>query len=403
MSETLTAEDKLAVARIALNLKCPYFAAILWAFQPTPMPDMAKMMPGPMGVDQHLRLYYDPKVIATWKPDMIEGVLRHEIGHVIRNHAARCGARDPLKWNLAGDCEINDDLMAEKVALPDGCATPKLFKLKDGELAETYYEQIKLQIVKVGIASGQCGSVADGQGKTGEAPADGDGKVPPGVSAAEQGLMRMRVAEDVQAHVKSKGRGRLPAWLERWATEHLTAKVDWRRVLAAHIRRAVGDVRGMTDYTYTRPSRRQLPGIVMPAMRQPVPRIAVVVDTSGSMSATELSQCLAEIAKVLESGGHRDGVTVISVDAAVHTVQKVFKAEQVHLGGGGGTDMRIGIDAAVALKPTPHAIIVATDGETPWPAQAPRVPVIIARTQKNAAYAPAPAWARVVEIVPDGT
>lgn len=396
MSDALTAEDKLAVARIGLNLKCPYFAAILWAFQPTPMPDMAKTMPGPMGVDQHLRLYYDPDVIAGWKQEVIEGVLRHEIGHVIRNHAARCGERDPLKWNLAGDCEINDDLVAEKIALPDGAATPKLFKLKDGELAETYYEQIKTVTITVGVAAGQCGSVADGQGKNGEAPADGDGKTPPGVSAAEQGLMRMRVAEDVQAHVKSKGRGSVPAWLERWANEHLTAKVDWRRVLAAYIRRAVGDVRGMTDYTYTRPSRRQLPGIVLPAMRQPVPRIAVVVDTSGSMSATELGQALAEIASVLTSVAGQ-GVTVLSVDAAIHTVQKIFKVEQVRLGGGGGTDMRLGLEAAATLKPRPHVTILVTDSETPWPDAPPHgIPVIVATTTKTGG----PTWARTVYVEP---
>ena len=45
--------------------------------------------------------------------------------------------------------------------------------------------------------------------------------------------------------------------------------------------------------------------------------------------------------------------------------------------GRGGTDTRVGIDAALERKPRPDAIVVFTDGETPWPDAKPTVPAIV--------------------------
>jgi predicted metal-dependent peptidase len=252
-----------------------------------------------------------------------------------------------------------------------------------------------------GTGSGGCGSVAHGHKESHELPGAGNDKVPAGVSKAEAELIRQKVAQDVESAAKT--RGTVPGWLERWARERLKSKVDWRRVLTAYIRRACGEVQGAMDYTYQKLGRRSsaLPDFVLPALRAPNPQIAVVVDTSGSMSEKELSQALAEIAAVLESGGRR-GVTVLSCDAAVHTTQKVFKAADVKLGGGGGTDMTIGIQAAIDLKPQPHVVILVTDGETPYPAAPTKVPLIVALTQAKPGYATPPSWAKVVIVEPEG-
>lgn len=389
--------DQLAVARLKVAKSHPYYATVLWAFQPVPVKDFKNMAPGPMGVDKHLRLYYDPETIGSWSVETLAAVLQHEIGHVLRAHATRCNGRHPLPWNIAGDCEINDDLKVEGVPLPEWVVYPKTIGAPDNLMAEEYYERMK-QDAKgsgKGAGGGECGSIADGEAKQYEEPAEGNSKTPAGISEAGQELLRQKVAQDVEAHVKS--RGDAPAWLKRWAAERLRAKVDWRKMLAAYIRRAVGDIKGAVDYSYSRPSRRAsaMPDFVMPSMRQPQPRIAVVVDTSGSMSDKELSQALAEIEGVLTAGG-QTGVTVLSCDAAVHTTQRVFKSTEVQLMGGGGTSMTVGLRAAEALRPRPHVIILVTDCETDWP-KAMRTPLIVARTSTGS---PAPAWAKCVDVTP---
>ena len=58
-------------------------------------------------------------------------------------------------------------------------------------------------------------------------------------------------------------------------------------------------------------------------------------------------------------------MTVLSCDTAIRSSQEVFAVEQVRLHGGGGTNMGVGLRAAVALRPRPEVIVVLTDGQTP--------------------------------------
>jgi len=246
--------------------------------------------------------------------------------------------------------------------------------------------------------AGRCGSCATGQQEPWEAGPPGSEDTPPGVGQAEAELIRREVA--LRIREASQSRGDIPAHLRRWAEEKLRPKADWRRILAAAIRRAIADVAGASDYTYRRPSRRQGQvgngKVVLPALRRPVPEVAVVVDTSGSVSDAMLVQALAEVRGILEAAGQRQGVRVLAVDAAVQTCRRVFRPDQVELAGGGGTDMRVGLEAAAKMRPRPDIIVIVTDGFTPWPSEPPRgIRVIVAHLGDGGTV---PAWAKEVKI-----
>jgi predicted metal-dependent peptidase len=196
--------------------------------------------------------------------------------------------------------------------------------------------------------------------------------------------------------------GTVPAGLLRWAEDVLTPKVNWRAVLAAELRRAVAEVSGAVDYSYRRPSRRSAVAgpVVLPALRRPVPEVAVVCDTSGSMSDDLLAMVLAEVEGLLRALGLTRQVRVLACDTAVAPVQRVSSARQVELIGGGGTDMGAGIGAAAALRPRPAVTVVLTDGYTPWPAVAPKGMRVVVGLLGEAAP-DAPPWARAVRVSPD--
>jgi VWA-like domain (DUF2201) len=87
-------------------------------------------------------------------------------------------------------------------------------------------------------------------------------------------------------------------------------------------------------------------------LQRPVPDVAIVCNTSGSMTPDQLGRALAEVEGLLGRVGLGDNqVRVLSCDAEDHTVRRVSRASQIELVGGGGTDMAEGITQAVALRP----------------------------------------------------
>lgn len=388
---------EIQAARLKLAKTHPYLASALWAMVPVAKPGLQTM-----AVDMFWRLYFDPEVVNRWSVEEIAGVLYHEVQHLLRNHPERLKNEDRILGNIAKDAEINDDLLAEGIPLPGTPVTPQGLGLPENLLAEEYYEKLLEKRQHPGSQSnfsdipspgmGRCGSCATGTPEPWEdaPPNQGD----PGVSPAEAELIRREVARQILNH--SRSQGNVPGYWKRWAEEKLQPKVNWRKQLASCIRYAIADIAGASDYSYKKPSRRQRADIVLPSLRQPVPNIAVVVDTSGSISDQMLAEALAEVKGILKALGYREGIQVLSVDSAVHTCQKVYKAEQVKLAGGGGTNMGAGIKRIEKLKPRPQVCVVITDGYTPWPDNKPAgMKVIVVLTDSNGS---SPDWAKTVKI-----
>jgi predicted metal-dependent peptidase len=472
---SLSAE--IQAARLSLVKERPYLASAAWALQP-----VQKLGLGTLAVDMYWRLYFDPAVTTKWTVEELSGVLYHEIMHLLRNHSERMQNFDRMTANLATDAEINDDLLAEGIRLPDSPITPASIGQPDNLLAEEYYAALESQVqqsapsqcaseqaddtqpgnrgnssgskagnsggskpgdggesssssssgqqsdssVQPGDSAqppdssgsghgngqdgrksgdgaqtpvpgaGRCGSCATGQPEEWEEGPPGEG-TSSGISRAEAELIRQDVARQIQEHARSCGN--IPGHWARWAEEKLRPKVDWRKELAAMVRHAVADIAGANDYSYRRPSRRQGQvgngKVVLPSLRRPVPSVAVVVDTSGSISEEMLSQALTEISGILKGLGQREGVHVLACDSQVQTYHRVFRPEQVRLAGGGGTNMGAGLNAAAKLRPTPQVCIIITDGYTPWPDQPPReMQVIVALTDDGKS----PKWAKTIRM-----
>ena len=104
-------------------------------------------------------------------------------------------------------------------------------------------------------------------------------------------------------------------------------------------------------------------------------------------------KALVEVGGVLRAAGQRDGLRILTCDTAATPAKRVWRPEQIELIGGGGTDMGAGIDAAMRSRPAPQAIIVITDGYTPWPDEAPRGTRVVVCL---VAGGDAPRWARTV-------
>lgn len=249
-----------------------------------------------------------------------------------------------------------------------------------------------------------CGSAADGVARDYEIEG---GKVDAGVDEERADVVRRTVAKEIREH--SAARGNVPGSWKRWSDEILDPVVDWRKEFASIVRRAYASVAGQRDYTYSRQSRRQSAmnqtgqGIVLPAMRAPEPpKVTLVFDTSGSMSDDMIAWSLAECKGILRGlGSSGRSVNVIACDAVASDTQRVTRVENVDLSGGGGTDMRVGIAAAMESREKPEVIVVLTDGYTPWPDEQIKGVTLIAALTTEGAADQVPEWARKVVITRD--
>jgi predicted metal-dependent peptidase len=387
----------LQAARVRAAYQRAYFAPALFNLIPVETDLIASM-----AVDTDWRLYYNPAWVAAHSVEENAAVLLHEVGHLLRDHADRkkaAGAQDDRRWNTAGDCEINDHLLAEGLVLPGAPPVPSAFGLQAEQSAEIYYYQLPEAPRAAKSSSKQddsprprdCGSGAHGERRQWELPSDdGASGGVGGVDRVKAEMVRREVAQRIQE--LSRERGDIPFGWRRWAHEKLTPQVDYMATIRHVVRRALRDSTvGRYDRTYRRPHRRQAcyGEFIMPSFYQPRPRPGFLIDTSGSMEHTQLARAVAELGGLTRQLGYGAEVVVSCCDAAVHNVKKVFTAAQVELFGGGGTDMVAGVQSFVERRQSPiDVLIVVTDCLTAWPEQAPPFPVITIRVGEGAA----PPW-----------
>ena len=397
MDANLTDGQRLSAAILAAEQRFPYFATgfsgLVRRFAPI----------GTMGITATGILLVDPEFLLAITAPQAGEVVSHELLHLLRRHLERMNAIPQVNREIAGiavDLEINDDLKED--LLPADPCLPRKYGLKNGQMAEEYYDALLKQAQK---QAGKGGQGEDGEGKEGKGggkadvargrcgsgsggpPVDGEPEGAAGAkprSAADLDRIRRDVAEAIKQHAAQKGRGSVPGGLLVWAESELQPpKVRWQDQLRRAIRAGVATIAGRVDYVRTRFSRRQAAfGAVaralggstplMPALCAPRPRVAFGVDTSGSMGHDELVRAVSEANGCLRAIG--TPVTFLACDAAVHETMEVRTAAELanQLKGGGGTDFVPIFQAVEALRPKVDLFVFVTDGQGPAPAEAPR-------------------------------
>jgi len=411
------AYETVAAARVKLAEQIrPYLSTSLYAcilLEEPRCPSAA--------VDEFWRMYWNPQQAIRWGVDGCVAVMYHEIMHPMREHHARARALGVLigeeTANIAADLEINDDHEQEHRSLgdipplPEGAYYPRMFKLPENLTFEAYFEALneqnrngKLPPMKQGAGKWQpdCGSGATGTSRPWEkGPPDSSGVE--GLDEADAFDVIRRTAEQVRQAAEST-RGLVPGSLVSWSEKILKPRpIPWQREIGACVRRTMEDVRGHLFSSYKRPSRRQsaVPDFLLPSMRSPVPIITVVGDTSASMddekSLPIVRGTIEDLCRAMGAS-----VTFIACDSAVAAVQRnVSKGSSAKLAGRGGTDMRVGIRHALEAKPRPDAVIVVTDGETPWPDSAPKGTRIVAAIVNDRPVQDPPGFIRTVRVNPE--
>lgn len=449
MAEQIEARDRAAAeiiqcARAKVTYHRPYFGKAVYGvafLENVNCPDM--------GVDEYWRCSYNPEWVKSKGIEVVTTAVLEKILHRVREHGERfrrlgVTMRTIDAAQAAACAEIQDDLYDElekRRDLPqipeEILILPSHFGLQNGEVAEFYYSKLvdrlgspiyehvrtkgepdrtyladpgKIHEYNAWKKARKCRC---GSGATGvhmpwehEAPAQGG---PFGLEDIDRRDLLRQTAEDIVKYASRKGRGTVPGSLVDWAEDMLKPKsIPWEQIVGAAVRRTVQMIQGTLLHSYARPARRQsiYPDIVMPGMRRPVPNVAIVSDTSASMTSGKGSD-LALVRGVIEDICRSMGANcaVIATDAEVHGgIQYVQSGRQAVLAGRGGTDMRVGMHYAMTyVRPRPDVLVVVTDCGTEWPDHPPPPPtrvLICGVGVPDSWTAQVPSWAQFINVDP---
>ena len=357
--------DILARASKTLILDEPFYGLFLIGLNKK----MSKNIPT-AGVSKNgigVQLSINPNFFNDLSEKHRIGLLKHELLHVSFGHLVMRDLYTNHKlFNIAADLEINQYI--DNDYLPEGGITMETFPELDlPERAGTkkYYE-----LLEEAQQKGNCPSLESLLSQM-----DGDSQYChktweefDELSEADKKLVQKQVEHQLKetAEQTEKRRGNIPGeladLLER--LRHVEpAKFDWK----GYLRRFIGN----SSVSYTKKLRRKYnkryndnPGLKIKFKNN----ILIGVDTSGSVSNSELKEFMNELVHMHKTG-HK--ITVAQCDTQINSVEEFNPRKDWEIKGRGGTCFQPVIDLYNEKKGSYTALIYLTDGEAYTPDNCP--------------------------------
>lgn len=297
--------------RYALCWKSQVLAPALAALSILESPKLNAIIPT-AAIDNRGRLYVNTEWASKLDDGQSNFVILHECLHLVLRHWERRGSRDPYLFNVAADLVIND-------AIPKlgslGATRPEkgLFRdvhtpwIAENLSAEEVYERLRANPDKQ--PKGDKGQVGAGCGvEIVAVDADGDPVDQNGNKIGDDKLAEMglspgewkNIAQTVAQLAKQAGTsgGEALAPLLNIPPSRVQWKALLRDLAAAAVSRAGRDV-----VSWAKRSRRAPRQIILPGTRTNDVRLAIIIDSSGSMSDSDLAACVAETHAAVNAAG----------------------------------------------------------------------------------------------------
>ena len=305
-------------------------------------------------------------------------VVLHELLHVVFCHPQRKGDRDPTLWNIACDFAINHILINEmELQPPEGVLYDPKYA---GKPAEVIYSEL------VNFNKNAHFSQVESDSEVGKRLAK-DLSYP---QAGENVKSQIEKVKDmiVQANIiyqkwKNKGRGSLPSSIETYIKQLIQPRIPFDSLLPRYVTKYTS---GKDDFAFSQINKKKFlyTGMVFPTMKSQDLVVVLVIDTSGSISNTELSIFAGGIKKISTMV---ENIYVITCDCEIQQVIRpgeidIFLKNVTFKGRGGTSHVPVFEYIDKNLREV-DLVICFTDGYTEYPPETPKYPVIWVLTHKN--------------------
>lgn len=288
-----------------------------------------------------------------------KGLLWHEVLHIVFDHInLRNSYGDFRLFNIAADCELNQYIPEH--LLPEGAILPSTFpdlnlKLRAG--THYYYNELLKDQQNNG---GNGGSLQDLLDALGDEDMHPTWKEFDDMSEAEKRLMTAQAEYQIREAVEEviKARGSIPGEISsiyQRITNPEPPKFDWRK----YIRNFIGNSYQVETRTSRKKLNKRFPDF--PAMKfKPKKHILVAIDTSGSVSDTEVKEFLNEIYHLHRAGTE---LTVAQCDTEIRDISKYNPRKDIKIYGRGGTEFDPILEYYNKNAHVYTSLVYLTDGE----------------------------------------
>lgn len=382
----LSTFDRITKQRAAI-MRDPRFIAIAgilmigkWSIteQPT-MPNGQQFTAATNGRD----VIYGKKFVDGLDDATLRFVILHEYYHIMLMHMTmwkHLFKQHPQAANIAADFVINN--MLDNTA---GSKADNFIKVWQHAALDHQYDNLDTgDIFRKLMANAQQGGGGKGQPGQGSGAkaagggqaqefdhhdTDGDGT---GEKLSDEEVRELQQQIDSAIRQGAQMAGKVGGKVDRSITDLMEVTVDWREVLQDFVKSVCA---GNDLATWRKPSRRYLArDIYMPSRySESTKRIAIGVDTSGSIGVEQLRRALTEIKAACDTV-NPEIVDVIywDYDVAAHEIYERSDVSNIvqatKPAGGGGTRVGSMLDYMHAQDIRPDCIIIFTDGyvESDW-------------------------------------
>lgn len=345
-----------------LMLKEPYYGFFLIMLNKMWRKDLPTAGVSKNGINYQLAINEEFWTSLSEKHQM--GLLKHELLHIAFGHLVSFGSfRNKKLANVAMDMEINQYIDSEY--LPDGGIDINDYEDLDLDIkagCRYYYDKLQ-QLKDEKDKNGTCGNeemdkLLDNI-DNGDIPDHSTWEEFDDLSEAEQKLIEkqlQKVLSDAKEQTIKK-RGNIPGEIEGVIVieEIVPPKFDWR----GYIRRFTGiSTKVFTKKIRRKENRRyeENPGLKI-KMRQ---HMLLAIDTSGSVSNSELQEFMGEIHHIYKAGVD---VTIMQCDTNIRSIEAYKGKNEINVAGRGGTEFDPVLDYYNANQKKYTSLVYFTDGE----------------------------------------
>jgi predicted metal-dependent peptidase len=378
----MTVTEKITYAKCRLLIRHRLFGGLLLEFpiEETTRPDIDTM------ATDNVKIMYNKGFVEKLNKNQVMTCLLHELQHILFKHFMRFNIHNSIKneadrkqLNFALDYAINSIIINEMATkdnlleFPKGILYDEAFKGMNAEkilslLKEEQKKNPSKYDQRMQSNAGDFGQF-DNHGASSEMTGDGvaSTKKKTGKSLQDQMNDIDKKIFKTASSLREKEKGDVPAEIQRLIDEYmeeLEGHINWKRF----IKRKIQEI-GRGQYTTAKVNRAYLPyGLYLPGQTGSKAKVALALDTSGSISQEDIIEFVGELKSMLRMMPFLE-IILYGCDSIIHGKTRIkglknFRNDvnKVLTGGGGTSFIPVFEDLAKHKDKDIKALFYFTDG-----------------------------------------